>query len=126
MVGAGPFKVIVPAPMVPPVIELAAKLTPVIVGGTSVSVAVTVAPPADAEMVMFSDFFTELVVIWKVAVVAPAGIVKEAGTVASAPPLLKATTRSVGVARFNVTEPVGDVPPATELGVMMRPVGVRD
>jgi hypothetical protein len=60
----------------------------------------------------------------KVAVVAPAATVTDAGTEAAAVLLeVRVTTAPpVGAARSKVTVPVEDVPPPTEAGFMLRPL----
>ena len=67
---------------------------------------------------------TGLVVIVNVAVVAPAGTVTLAGTWAAEMLLLERVTTAppVGAARVNVTVPVEEVPPITELGLTVTPL----
>jgi len=61
---------------------------------------------------------TAVVVIVKFAVVAPAATVTEAGTVADAELLVRATLSTpVGAAELNVTVPVEEFPPTTEVGL---------
>ena len=100
---------------------------PVRAGGTIVTVPVTAVVPTPAVRVTVSDFVTELVVIWNVAVIAPLGMVTEAGTTASALLLESVTTSPVPVAgRFKVTVPVADTPPATVDGATVSACGVSD
>jgi len=61
---------------------------------------------------------TAVVVTANVAVVAPAATVTEAGTVADAELLVRATlSPPVGAAELNVTVPVEEFPPTTEVGL---------
>jgi len=63
---------------------------------------------------------TARVLIVKVALVAPPGIVTDAGTVAEAVLLLSATVKpAVGAAEAIVAVPVDEVPPTTVLGEMV-------
>jgi len=65
-----------------------------------------------------------LVVAVKVAVVAPAGTVTDAGTWAVAVLELVSVTNAppAGAAAVNVTVPVDEVPPTTEVGFTLTPL----
>ena len=69
---------------------------------------------------------TGLLVTVKVAVVAPAGTVTFAGTVAAAVLLLDRVTTApaAGAGPFNVTVPVDGVPPITEVGLSVTELRV--
>ena len=71
---------------------------------------------------------TGLVVAVKVAVVAPAGTVTDAGTWAAAVRLLVSvtTTPPVGAGLFKVTVPVEDTPPCTVAGLTLTPLSATD
>ncbi len=71
---------------------------------------------------------TELVVAVKVAVVAPAATVTEAGTWAAAVfELVSVTTAPpAGAAALNVTVPVDEAPPITEAGFTLTPLSAAD
>src|SRR5438445_1353844 len=83
-VGAGPSSVTVPVELLPPVTVVGFTASEVRrTLGTTVSVAVRVAPPYDAETVTDVEAATTLVVIVNVALVAPAGTVTLPGTAAA-------------------------------------------
>jgi hypothetical protein len=67
---------------------------------------------------------TELVVAVKVAVVAPAATVTDAGTWVAAVFELVSVTNAppAGAAAVNVTVPVDEAPPTTEVGFMLTPL----
>jgi hypothetical protein len=67
---------------------------------------------------------TGLVVMVKLAVVAPAATVTDAGTWAAAGLLLESVTTAppAGAAPFNVTVPVEEPPPSTDVGLRVRDV----
>jgi hypothetical protein len=84
-----------------------------------VSEAVWVAPPKDAEMVTVVTAATALVLIVKVALVAPAATVTLEGVPAAVVLLLESVTTAPpdGAAPVSVTVPVEDcVPPTTLVG----------
>jgi len=87
----------------------------------TVSVAVCVAPPNDAEIVAVCVDVTVVVVIGNVALVAPAGTLTLAGTEASAALLESATVAPPAAAPLSVTVPCEPVPP-----VMLAGFSVRD
>lgn len=126
--GAGPFSVTVPvdAPRGPPITLVGFRVSEDTIGGSTVSVAVCVPPPNDAEMVTVVDVATALVVSVKLAVVAPAGTVTPfAGTLAAALLLDKTTCAPpAGAGPFSVTTPVGEeVAPVTLEGLMASAEG---
>src|SRR5260370_23160280 len=85
--GAGAFNVTVPVegPSGPPTTLVGFRVSEDKTGGITVSVALCVPPPKDAEMVTAVDVATAVVVTVKVAVVAPDGTVTPlAGTLAAA------------------------------------------
>jgi hypothetical protein len=85
-------------------------------------VAVWVTPPADAEIVTEVELLTLLVETVKVALVAPAGTVTLAGTVAT-PVLLLASVTSVppdGATPLSVTVPCEVLPPLTEVALSAK------
>ena len=86
--------------------------------GVTVSVAVWVAPPKDAEMVTVVDAATALVLTVNVALVAPATTVTLDGTLAATVLLLESVTTAPpdGAAPLNVTVPVEEFPPVTLVG----------
>jgi hypothetical protein len=82
-------------------------------------VAAWVTPPAAAEIVTEVDLLTMLVETVKVALVAPAGTVTLAGTVAT-PVLLLLNVTTVGpdgAAPVRVTVPCDELPPFTGFGL---------
>jgi hypothetical protein len=68
---------------------------------------------------------TPLVVTAKGTVLAPPATVTLAGTVATAVLLLVSPTTNppLGAAPFSVTTPLKDVPPTTEVGLTLTPLG---
>ena len=87
--------------------------------GNAVSVAVRVTPLYVAEIVTGVEALTVVVVIVKVALVAPAGIVTLAGTLATVPLLLEseASAPPLGAAEVNVKVPAEAFPPTTLEGL---------
>jgi hypothetical protein len=70
------------------------------------------------------EALTAEVATGKAAVVLPAATITEAGTVAAALLLDKATeTPPVGAIQFNVTVPVEEVPAVRDMGLSERPDG---
>ena len=128
--GAGPFSVTVPVdvPSGPPATLVGFRVSEDTIGGSTVSVAVCVPPPNDAEIVTVVDVATALVLSVKVAVVAPAGTVTPlAGTLAAAL-LLESRTCAppAGAGPLSVTVPVGeDVAPVTLVGLKVSAEGTR-
>src|SRR3989442_1754025 len=87
-------------------------------GGETVSSAVLVRPPKEAEIVMVVDVVTEVVVTLKLAVVDPAATVTLAGTVATTVLLLERVTAVAAEgAGLMLTVPCEVLPPATVAGV---------
>ena len=87
--------------------------------GVTVKVAVLVAPPNAPLIVTGVDALTAVVAIVNVALVAPAGTVTLAGTVAAPVLLLESDTAAppLGAALFNVAVPVELLPPTTLAGL---------
>jgi hypothetical protein len=79
---------------------------------------VRVTPPHTAEIVAVVAAVTDVVVTVKVALVAPAGTVTLAGTVAAVE-LSESDTAAppAGAAAVNVTVPVDELPPTTLVGL---------
>jgi hypothetical protein len=124
-VGAGLASVTVPVEDTPPTTEVGSKATDVRTGVVTIRVAVWLTLLKRAVMVTGVLVATGSVVAVKVAVVAPAVTVTDAGTWATAVLLeLRATTAPPGAAGLaSVTVPVEDTPPATEVG--FRPTEMR-
>src|SRR6266850_3110214 len=113
--GAGPSSVTVPVELLPPVTVVGFTASEVRrTLGTTVRVAVRVAPPYDAEMVADVDAATAVVLTVNVALVAPAGTVTLPDTVA-AELLLDSVTCAppAGAGPFSVTVPTAEPPPTT-------------
>jgi len=116
-VGDGDCKVTVPVDDVPPITVVGDTVTLASITGEMVRLAVTDALPKLAVIVADVELVTAVVVTVKVAVVAPAPMVTDAGTVAFA--LLDdslMTEPPVGAGTERVTVPVEGVPPRTVVG----------
>ena len=88
--------------------------------GFTVSVVVLLTPSDDAVITAGVLAVTTVVLIGKVAVVAPAATVTDAGTTAVAELLVKATTTPpAGAGEPSVTVPVAAVPPLTLTGLTL-------
>src|SRR5437867_1540172 len=94
------------------------------VAGFTVSAAVRVAVPNEAQMETPVDVVTELVVTVKLALVAPWGTVTLGGGVATAELVVPSDTTAppAGAAALKVTVPVEELPPTTLLGFSVRDV----
>lgn len=124
-VGAGELMVSVPVEEFPPATEVGDKLRAVNVGALTLSVADAVVPPSVAEMVTAVFDATGMVLIGKVADVAPATTVTLEGAVAAE--LLEdrlTCNPPVGAAPFRVTVPVDETPPVTVDGDTLTLEGV--
>jgi hypothetical protein len=116
-VGAALLNVTVPVNEAPPVTDVGFSVTDPTAGGFTVRGAVWVPPLKVAEMVADAVLATAVVLIVKVAEVAPAATVTLAGTDAAALLLERLTLRPpVGAALPRVTVPVAEVPPVTVVG----------
>jgi len=121
-VGAAAVNVTVPVLPVPPTTLAGLTVTEDKVGaagtGLTVSTAVRVTPPKVPEIDNAVVAVTLVVVIEKVALVAPAATVTLAGTVATAVfALLRPTTAPpAGAPAVSVTVPCDELPPTTEVG----------
>jgi len=123
-VGAGPFRVTVPVDGVPPVTTTGDTESVETAGGLIVIVAVTVVPPAVAEIVDVCAVAKGTVLTVNVAEVAPAATLTVAGTVASVSPDDKLTTRPpFGALPLRVTVPTAELPPATVAGAIASDEG---
>ena len=123
--GAGPFSVTLPVEdSRPPVTLVGISVSEERIGGSTVSEAVRLTPPSEAEIVTGVDAGTGLVLTGKVALVAPAGTVTLAGSVAAASLLERERTApSLGAGPFSVTVPVEGLPPVTLVGFSVRESG---
>jgi len=118
--GAALLRVIVPVELaMPPVTLVGAKLKPVTVGAETARLAVALLEPVVPVIVTVALEATGAVVAVNVPVVAPAAIVIEAGTVTAALFEDNVTVRVSPVATgpFNVTVPVDELPPTTDVGL---------
>jgi hypothetical protein len=89
-------------------------------GAVTVSVAVRVTPPNEAEIVADVEEATDVVVTVNVSLVCPAGTVTLAGTVAAVALLESETTEPPSAAApLRVTVPVEELPPATLVGLRL-------
>src|SRR6266550_4739613 len=130
-VRADPLSVTLPVEGDPPLTLVGLSVTEVSVGpgggcGVTVSEAVLVTPAYNADIVTGVEAATAKVVTVKVALVAPAGIVTLAGTVATAGLLLESETRAPPVRAdpLSVTLPVEGDPPLTLVGFSVTEVRV--
>jgi len=124
-VGAALLIVIVPVEPLPPTKPVGFRLTPVTFGPVTPSVAVLLEEFAIAVIVAVRSTPTTAVVILKLAVVAPAGIVTDEGTVTEAELEVRAiASPPAGAALEIVTVPVAPAPPKSEVGLTVRPVTV--
>jgi hypothetical protein len=115
-VGAAPNRVTVPVVDVPPVTDAGATAT-LFRYGVIVSEAVTLVLPEAAVMTAVVLEVTAVVVMVKVAEVAPAATVTNGGTEADALLLINSTSAPpAGAAWVRVTVPVDVNPPTTEVG----------
>src|SRR2546422_147073 len=117
--GAGPFSLTVPADDSMPLVAFSVRsVSDEGTEGITVSDAVCVTPPKDAEIVTEVVVPTGLVLTVKVAAVAPLGTVTLDGTVATPGLLLERDTRAppLGAGPLSVTEPVDEFPPVTLVG----------
>ena len=124
--GAGPLNVTVPVEESPPTTDVGLRLTDVRVAAVTVKVVVRVTVLYSAEIVTEVLLATGLVVMVKVAVVAPAATVTLAGAWAAAVLLLETVTSAppTGAGPLNVTVPVEDTPPSTDVGLRVTDVRV--
>ena len=115
--GAGPLSVSVPVDEVPPRTLAGLSVTELRLRAWTVSVAEAV-PPSVAEILTLVFAETLDVVTVKVAVVAPAATVIEAGTCATTPLLVPRETEipPVGALPLRVTVPVELLPPSRDVG----------
>jgi len=106
-----------PSEIVPQFLPCAAHVVGVqATAGFTVRTAVFVTP-SEAEIVVRVETLTAEVATVKLALVAPAGTVTLAGTLAAAPPLASvATAPPAGAAEVRVTVPVEKLPPTTVVG----------
>ena len=128
-VGAAGEIVNVPVELLPPVTEVGFNVNPVIAGGFTVSVPLTVMPLDVPVTVTVVGVATPNVLAVKVAEVCPEGIVTEAGTVTVVALLERVTTVPPdGAGAFKLTVPVDVEVPITVLGLNVseeRPTGAR-
>jgi hypothetical protein len=123
--GAGPVNVTVPVEDVPPITEVGARVTELAVAAVTVNVAVWTVLRVPV-IVTEALAATGLVVTVNVAVVAFAATATLAGTCAAAVLLLDRVTTAppVGAGPFNVTVPVEEAPPITEVGARIKELSV--
>jgi hypothetical protein len=126
--GAGSLMVMVAiAFWAPPMTDVGLRVTEATENGLTVSVRVIVAPRYAADIVIWALVVRTSVAIAKVAVVPPAGIVTEAGTVAAAVfELVRVMTEpDDGAGPLIVTVPVTeDEPPVTVVTLRARSVSI--
>jgi hypothetical protein len=118
--GATPSRITVPVDELPPAMLAGFTEIEVSVGALTVKAAVLVIPSRTAERVRVAVLATAVVLILKLAVVAPAATLTFAGTVAAALSLERAAIRPpAGAAPVRVTVPVEELPPITEAGLTL-------
>src|SRR5206468_11104086 len=119
-VGAAALKVTVPVEVLPPATVAGLRFSEErVVAGVTVSTAELLTPPYVAEIVTAIGAATGLVEIVNAALVAPAGTVTLAGTVATARSLLESgiSAPPAGAAALRVTVPIEAAPPVTLMGL---------
>jgi phosphohistidine swiveling domain-containing protein len=123
-VGAGALRVTSPDEGDPPTTLLGVRLKEVRLGpaagcGVTVSEAVCVRPPLDAEIVTAVELAEAIVATWNAALVAPAAMVTLDGTVATEVLLLarETTVPPLGAGPLRATCPVEGLPPFTLVGL---------
>ncbi len=121
LAGAGPLRMTVPTEGSPPASVDGFRVKLVREGGLIVRTAVVTKPPWMAVMVAGVGPATGVVVMVKVVVVAPAGIVTVLGTVALDDlELTDTTTPPVGAGPSSVRVPMEELPPVTVVGESVR------
>lgn len=124
--GAFPVSVAVPVEVVPPTTVLGASVRLVRVGAWIARGAVFCDWLRDAVTVSVSSLATGLVVIAKVAVVAPIGTETVAGNWPSGPEIARLTTTGAEAGGCEiVTVPVLEFPPVSDVGLSATPVTVN-
>lgn len=122
--GAAPLRVMVPVLVSPPITEVGASVKVAGPGGVIVNVPVADVPPNDPVIVTRVDDATTVVLTTKEAVEAPPATVTVTGGLALA--LFEPSPTTVppaGAGPESVTVPVVDLPPITETGENVIPVG---
>jgi hypothetical protein len=120
--GAGVSMVIVAVDVLPPATDVGERVTEIGAGPRTVSDVVTVTPLFVALSVAVALLWINVVATLNVAVVAPAPTVTLAGTDAAARLDDNVTTRPpTGAGPDNVTVPVADAPPRTDVGETETP-----
>lgn len=114
--GGNPFKVIVPVAEFPPPTDEGAMTSDPMAAGVTVRIAVFVVPDIEAEIVEFVAVATPVVVIVKVAEVAPVAMLTLLGADALLPADTTTATPPDGAARARVIVPVAELPPITTFG----------